>query len=582
MVPNVLENLDIARVFVEMANICEIRGDNAFKVRALRNAANVIETLPYALAPLCNEPKRLQEIKGIGEGIAKKIVELCTTGACAEHVELLKEFPPTLLELLDVQGVGPKKVQLFHSALGVKSIADLEAAARAGRVRTLPRMSAGVEEKLLKAIAEHKLRSGRFLVSDAEHTASRLVDMLRALPGVRRVEPAGSLRRRRETIGDVDLLATCDDPPAVMEHFASAGTVQARGETKCSITLSNGMQVDLRIVPQESFGAALHYFTGSKAHNVAIRTLGVRQGLTINEYGVYKALPDGSPGRRIGGETEEEIFQAVGLPWIPPELREDRGEIEAAQAGHLPRLIELADICGDVHMHTVATDGNGTIEEMALAAAERGRQYIAITDHSKALAMARGLDETRLRAHAAAIKEVDRSLRKKIRVLSGIEVDILQDGALDLAADVLSELDVVVGSVHSYFNLSKDEMTDRVIHAIESGNVDIVGHPTGRLLLRRDPYALDMERVMRAAQKHGVALEASASPERLDLSDHHCRMARDLGVKVVINTDAHATGHLDLMRFGVGTARRGWLEAEHVLNTRGVDEFLKRLHAGHR
>ena len=577
-----MDNSQIARVLAEMADIREIRGDNAFKLRALRAAAEAIESLPFDVEPLTRKPEKLREIRGIGESIAKKVLEICATGTCAEHQELLAEFPPTLLEILQVEGVGPKKVKLFHEALGVNTVADLETAAREGKVRGLPRMSALLEEKLVKAIESHRSRVGRFLLSWAEDACERISGMLRAVPGVRRVEPAGSYRRRRETIGDLDILVACDEPAVAMDRFARAGEVIQRGETKCSIRLSSGAQADLRVVPDESFGAALHYFTGSKAHNVSVRTLAVRRGLTINEYGVFEALPDGTPGRRVSGEKEEDVFAALDLPWIPPELREDRGEIQAAAEGRLPRLLELEDIQGDVHMHTTTTDGSASIEEMALTAVDRGRKYIAITDHSKALAMARGLDEERLKAHAAAIDAVDRSLRGKIRVLKGIEVDILRDGSLDLAAESLRELDVVVASIHSIFHLSREEMTARVVRAIESGLIDIVGHPTGRLLLRRDPYPLDMERVLAAARARGVALEASAFPDRLDLSDIHCRMARDMGVKIVINTDSHAPSHLDLMRFGVGTARRGWLEAKDVLNTRGPDEFLRLLHDGHR
>jgi DNA polymerase (family 10) len=486
------------------------------------------------------------------------------------------------VEILSIEGVGPKKVRLFHDSLGIRSVADLEAAARAGKLRGLPRMSAGVEEKLLKAIEAHQSRSGRFLLSWAEQVVERLAAMIRQLPGVQRVEPAGSFRRRRETVGDLDFLVACEEPESVMDRFAGCGELIARGETKCSIKLTSGIQADLRVVPEESFGAALHYFTGSKAHNVEVRTLGVKAGLTINEYGVYQLLPDGSAGRRIGGEKEEDVFSALGLPWIPPELRENRGEIETAREGKLPRLLELSDLQGDVHMHTSVTDGTATIEEMALAAAERGRRYVAITDHSRALAMARGLDEERLRAHAARVREAGAALRGKLRLFTGVEVDILKGGELDLALDALRELDVVVGSIHSHFNLNREEMTERVLRAIGSGAIDILGHPTGRILLRRDPYPLDMDRILKAAGENGVALEASAFPDRLDLSDVHCRMAKERGVKLVINTDSHATSHLDLLRFGVDTARRGWLTAADVLNTRGPDEFLRLLHEGHR
>ena len=580
-----IDNAAIARIFTEMADVCEIRGDNMYKIRAFRNAANAIETLPHDIEPLAradDAEKRLREIPGIGAGLASKIVEIVRTGDCEEHRALLAEFPPSLLELLELDGVGPKKVRLFHDALGVKTVADLEKAARAGRLRELPKMGEKTVEKLLRSIESLKTRERRFLLSWAESAVERLTAMLREVPGVGRIEPAGSYRRRRETVGDLDLLVCCADQRAVTERFAKAGTVIASGETKTSIRLSSGIQADLRVVPEQSFGAALHYFTGSKAHNVAIRTLGVRRGLTINEYGVFKALEDGSAGERVGGATEEEVFAAVGLPWIPPELRENRGEIEAAAAGRLPRLLETRDLRGDVHMHTNTTDGTATIEEMAAAAAERGHGYCAITDHSKALAFAFGLDEARLAEHRERIRAVDRAQGGRIRVLAGIEVDILQDGALDLAKEALAELDVVVGSVHSKFDLGREEMTARLVRAIESGAIDIVGHPTGRILGRREPYAWDTERVMGAAKAHGVALEMSAYPDRLDMSDVMGRAAKERGLKVVISTDSHAPSHLALQRYGVDTARRAWLEKADVLNTRECDDFLAALHAGHR
>ena len=577
-----MDNSRLARVLAEMADISEIRGDNAFKIRALRNAAETIESLPYDVAVRAAEPEQLQAIQGIGASIAKKIQELVTTGHLAEYQRMREEYPPTLLELLEVEGVGPKKVKLFHESLGVRSVDDLEAAAREGRVRDLPRLSIKTEAKLLKAIESHRARSGRFLLAEGEATAQRLRAMIESLPGVQRLEVAGSLRRRRETIGDLDILVACDNSSAIMDRFAAAGEVIAKGDTKCSIRLSTGLQTDLRVVPLTSFGAALHYFTGSKLHNVAVRTMGVRRGLTINEYGVYRINEEGQPGERLGGDEEEDIFEAIGLPWIAPELRENHGEIEAASQGTLPAILETRAIRGDVHMHTTETDGSNSIEEMALAALERGLEYIAITDHSKALAMARGLDEERLGQHARAIRAVDKKLTGKIRVFCGIEVDILKTGELDLAHGALAELDVVVGSVHSHFHLPADEMTARLVRAIESGFVDIVGHPTGRILTRRDPYAFEMETVLRAARTHGVAMEISATPDRLDLSDTHARMAKELGVKLVINTDAHATEHLDFLRHGVDNARRGWLESGDVLNTLAADAFLSALHEGHR
>jgi DNA polymerase (family 10) len=578
-----LDNAAIARVFSEMADISDIMGENAFKGRAFRKAAEEIEAHPSDIAALALErPEALREIPGIGEKIAHKIVELATSGRCAEHEEMLAERPRTLLELLALEGVGPKKVKLFFEELGVRSLDDLEAAAKSGRVRALPRMSEKLEQKLLRSIAEVRMRAGRVRLMDAEPVVERLAAMLRAVPGVRKVEPAGSFRRRRETVGDVDLLCVAEDPAAAIERFAKAGETLGRGETRCSVRLSSGIQADLRVVPAESFGAALHYFTGSKAHNVALRGRARERGLTVNEYGVFELLPSGEAGRRVAGASEEEVFAAVGLPWIPPELREDRGEIALAERGALPRLIALEDIRGDVHMHTTASDGTASIEEMAAAALARGRRYIAITDHSKSLTVARGLDEARVRAQGKAIREAQRAFEGALRIFHGSEVDILRDGALDLDDECLDELDVVVASVHSHFHLEREEMTARVLRAIESGRVDVVGHPTGRLLLRRDPFPLDMERVMRAAAARGVALEASASPERLDLNDVHLRMAKEHGVKVVVNTDAHAEEQMDNIRFGIGNLRRAAYEAKDVLNTLDADAFIRRLHEGHR
>ena len=577
-----IDNATIARILTEMADISEIRGDNVFKIRAYRNAADTVESLPYEIATVATSKAQLLDIKGIGAGIAGRIAEMVATGDNEEHRKMLELFPPGLLEILQIQGVGPKKVGVFFAQLGVRSLDDLENAAKSGLVRTLPRMSEAAEQKLLKAIGEHRQRTGRFLLQFADAAGTRLVQMLLALPGVKRAELAGSLRRRRETVGDIDILVICEDAPGVMDHFSRAGSVLAKGETKTSIRLSSGLQADLRCVPEDSFGAAMHYFTGSKGHNVAIRTMGVRKKLTINEYAVCEALSDGSPGTRVGGATEEEIFRAVGLPWIPPELREDRGEIQAALEGRLPRLIERSDVKGDVHVHTSRTDGTGTIEEMALGAIEWGHSYIAITDHSKALAMTFGLDEAALAEHVQNVVRVRDAMRDRIRIFTGIEVDILKDGSLDLTDEALAPLDVVVGSIHSHFELPKEEMTERLVRAIESRRIDIVGHPTGRILLRRDAYGLDMERVLQAAAKHGVAMEMSCAPDRLDLSDVHARRCKELGVKLVINTDAHSTGNYDFLRYGVGNARRAWIEADNVVNTREPDEFLRVLHDGHR
>lgn len=578
-----VDNAIIARIFAEMADVREIRGDNVFKIRAFRNAAAAIETLPFDVCSVAAESRRLREIEGIGESMARKIQEICETGVSQEHQQLLSEFPTGLLEILQVQGLGPKKVRLFHAELGVRSVADLAEAARAGRIQLLPRMSAVIEQKLLRAIEEHNSRTGRFLLPQADQAAGRIRDMLRSFPAVVRCEVAGSLRRRRETVGNLDLLVSSDEPEAVFERFGRAGLPLARAAGEASIRLSSGIRADLRVVPDLVFGAAFRHFTGSRNHNLALETLAAGRGLTIHEHGLVRPARPGDTSVQVQGlSKEEEAFDALGITWIPPELREDRGEVQAALAGRLPRLIELEEIRGDVHMHTTATDGTASIEEMAEAAASRGHGYIAITDHSRALAMARGLDEAALRRQAASVALAQRTLGDRIRIFSGVEVDILQDGRLDLSREALAEVDVVIGSVHSHFQLPRDQMTARVVRAIESGCIDILGHPTGRKLLRRDAYALDLERVLQAAAERGVALEVSATPDRLDLSDDHCRMAKQLGVKLAINTDAHAPSQLDFMRFGVANARRGWLEAADVVNTREADEFSRLLHDGHR
>lgn len=577
-----MENAEIARLLAEMADIHEIEGGSPFRVRALRGAADTVEAQGLSVLGLARSGgvKRLKELAGIGEGIAKRIVEIAETGKLEEYEELTERTPRSLIELLEIPGIGPKKVKLFREELGIKDLDDLEAAAKAEKLRELPRLGAKSEKKIIEAIERHRQHSGRFLLVRGEEVMARLVSMLRGLDGVERVEPAGSLRRRRETVGDLDILCICSEPEPVMDRFAREGEgVIGRGSTKCSIRMPKGLNVDLRILPRESFGAALHYFTGSKAHNVALRTLAQKRGLTVSEYGVFEA---GSEERK-GGEREEDVFAAVGLAWVPPELRENTGEIEAAREGRLPTLIEVGDLAGDLHMHTSYTDGATSVRAMAEAALERGRSYIAFTDHSKALAMTGGLDEERLREQGEEIRSVQEEIGGGIRLLRGIEVDILRDGSLDLAEDALGELDVVVGSIHSHFELPREEMTSRILKALQSGVVDILGHPTGRILRRREPYPFDLEAVLGEAARLGVAMEISASPYRLDLSDHNCRLASKLGVKLVISTDAHRPAELDLLGYGIDVARRGWLEKGDVLNTiRDPGAFVAALHEGHR
>lgn len=570
-----MENAEIARVFYEIADLLEIKGENPFRIRSYRNAGMTIENLAEAVEGLSEE--RLEELPGIGKSIHEKINELLTTGRCQFHQELLKEFPPTLLDLLRVSGVGPKKVQLLYKELGIKTIDDLEKAARAGKLKDLPGMGEKTEEKILKSIEDFKRSRGRFRLSTALSYAEHMVDYLKQLKGVEEVAPSGSLRRRRETVGDIDILVTCKKGTPVMDWFVKYHEVKevvAKGETKSTVILKGGIQTDVRVLEKKNYGAALCYFTGSKAHNIAIRDRAKKRGLKISEYGVFKEGTD----QWVGGEREEDVFKTVGLPWIPPELRENRGEVEAAEKGRLPMLIELTDIKGDLQMHTRESDGRHTIEEMAEYAMNMGYSYIAITDHSRAVTVAHGLDEKRLLKQMKEIDELNKRFRahgSRFTVLKGIEVDIKPNGTLDLDLDVLSQLDVVVGAVHSRFNMTKEEMTERIIKAFSTGLIHILSHPTGRLINEREPYPVDMERLMESARGYNVIMELNSFPDRLDLNDIHCKMAKDMGVMVSIDTDSHSKFHLENMRYGVYTARRGWLEKADVLNTRPLEEVLR-------
>jgi DNA polymerase (family 10) len=576
-----MENVDVARILSETADLMEISGENAFKIRALRNAAQTIESLTERLESMV-EAGQLETIPGVGEGIARRIREILKTGTSDDHEAYARKLPYGLLEVMRVEGVGPKTAKLLHDELEVCDLSSLEAAARAGRIREIKGMGPKKEEKILRGTEAYRSRAGRHLLSKALPYAQAMVERLRRVKGVEQVEMAGSARRRAETVGDLDILVAAASSRAAMESFAGfemVGEVLARGETKASVRLTNGLQMDLRVVPEESFGAALHYFTGSKLHNVAIRDRAKRMGLKVNEYGVFRERK--GQEQRIDGADEEEVFRAVKLPWIPPEIRENSGEIEAAEEGRLPALLEQDDLRGDCHMHTKETDGAATIEEMAEAGRARGYRYIAITDHSKALTVARGMDAKRLQSQMAAIDALNRRLQG-FRVLKGIEVDILGDGALDMDAATLAKLDVVVASVHSRMNQPREEMTARIVRAIESGLVDVVGHPTGRILGRRDAFEVDVERVLRAAAACGVAMEINAYPDRLDLNDSHCRLAKRLGVKIVISTDSHDPRHLDLIRYGVYTARRGWLDKGDVLNTLDAGAFVRELRRNRR
>ena len=568
-----MENKGIADIFTEIADILDILGENPFRIRSYRNAARTIEDLSQSIQSLVQNGKNLEEIPGIGKSIREKIEEILATGKCRFLEELRTKIPSGLTDLLKLEGLGPKKVKILYDELAVDSIDRLEKAARAGKLRDLPGMGLKTEEKLIQSIEKYRAGVGRFKLSVGFLYATSLLEYLRSVPGVRQLEVAGSFRRRRETIGDLDILAICTKGAPMMKKFISyddVAEVLSHGETKSSIRLKCGLQVDLRVLEPKSFGSALHYFTGSKAHNIAIRERAQKLGLKISEYGVFRAKDE----KWLSGQKEEEVFTAVGLPFILPELREDRGEIQAAEAGKLPKLIELTDIRGDLQMHTFATDGKNSIEEMARKGKEMGYDYIAITDHSKAVRIAKGLDE---KALARQFQEIDRLNQKGlgIRVLKGVEVDVLPDGSLDLKDEILKESDVVLASVHSRFNMDEKEMTRRIIKALKNPHVDILAHPTGRLLLEREPYKVNLKEMIQAAIDYGVILEINAYPDRLDLKDVDARLARDMGAKLSISTDAHSAQQMEMMKFGVFTARRGWVEARDVVNTLPLEKLQK-------
>jgi len=574
-----LENKDIARVLWETADLMEIAAEDSFRIRSYRNGATAVEGYPERIVDILRDPQRkVTDIPGIGKGLAHVLAEIAERGSCERRDLLLEKFPPTALEFLKIQGLGPKSIALIFEHFRISTIDELERLCQEQKLRTLPRMGAKLEEKVLRSIAGYRQRTGRYLLSYAEAVAEELGEVLRQVPGVDAVTPAGSLRRGRETVGDLDLLVTGPSATDALDKFVAYPRVEevlGHGENKASAKVGReGLQVDVRALLPESFGAAMQYFTGSKDHNVAIRLRAVKMGLKLSEYGLFRVADDA----RVGGETEEGIYQALGLPWIPPELRENTGEIEAAEQGRLPELVELRHMRGDLHMHTTESDGRATLEEMAEAARQRGYQYIAITDHSKALSMTNGLDEKRVVGFARRVREINRS-GLGIRVFSGIECDILKDGAMDLADDALAELDLVIGSVHSHMNQESDEMTGRLLRALECPYLRIVGHPTGRILLHRDPFPFDFDRVVAEAARRGVWLEINASPERLDLHGTLIRTARAKGAKFTISTDAHHPQQLANMRYGVVTARRGWLGPDDILNTRGADEFARAIQA---
>lgn len=588
-----MDNKAIAGVLYETADLLEIDGQDSFRIRSYRNAAEAIEGLPQPVEQLVCEPKKLLEVPGIGKSMAGKLQEICKQGKLSLHTQLLEKYQPSMLELLKIQGLGPKTISLIWSAYKVSDLAGVEKLAREGKLHELPRLGEKQEQKILKAIEDYRRIAGRFCLDEADKVAEKLIEHLSGLPGVDKITPAGSLRRGRETVGDLDILVTgkcCSNErqrEAVIEKIVSFPGIRdviGRGENKVSFRLRSGMQVDVRLLPPESFGAAMQYFTGSKSHNVSLRQRALKMGYTLSEYGLEELPPSEAKtggeanhvegGKRVAGKTEEEIYARLKLDYIPPELRENCGEIEAAAEHRLPQLITVEHLQGDVHMHTVETDGKCSIEEMAEAARARGYKYMAITDHSKNLAFANGLDDARALKHIEKIRKADAEI-KGIRIFAGIEVDILADGELDLSDAVLKEMDVVIASVHSAFNQEAPKMTERLLRAVNNPHVSIIGHPTGRILLRRDAYPFDMEAVLHAAAQNKVAMELNAYPDRLDLCDRHLRMAKERGVKVVINTDSHHTSHMEKIRYGVLQARRAWLGPGDVLNTLPEERFAR-------
>jgi len=567
-----IHNSDIADIFNKLADTLEIEGANEFRVRAYRNAARVVNDLPQAISAMLDRGESLLALPGIGKDLEGKIKEIIETGTLSQLTEEEKRLPPGLRALMKIGGLGPKRVRALYEQLGIATISELKEAALGGRIRALRGFGKKTEEMVLEELREEgEERGKRVKLRIAEQIADSLTEYLKAVDGVTQVTAAGSYRRRKETVGDLDVLVTCSADCPVIDRFVSYGDVLkviSKGSTRSTVVFRSGIQVDLRVVPPESYGAALHYFTGSKSHNIAVRVMGVRRELKINEYGVFRGE------EQIAGRTEKEVYAAVSLPYIEPELRENLGEIEAARDGRLPQLITLKELRGDLHAHTSETDGRHTMREMAEAARIAGYEYLAVTDHSKRLAMTRGFDETRL---ALRNKEIDRlnAELKGIILLKSIEVDILEDGTLDLADSILKELDLTVCSVHSRFTLSREKQTERIIRAMDNPYFSILAHPSGRLIDERAPYDVDMERVIDAARIRGCILELNAQPDRLDLTDIYCKMAKESGVRIAVSTDAHSKNELALMRFGIAQARRGWLEPRDVVNTLTWPELKK-------
>ena len=564
-----IHNSEIAGMFNRLADLLEIEGANPFRVRAYRNAARTVGGYSRNMADMVKEGKDLSELPEIGKDLARKIQTLVETGKLPLLKEVEARTPAALSDLMKIEGLGPKRVKILYKELDIHSIEDLKRAARNGRIRELEGFGEKTEELIKQRIERYSGAEQRIKLIIAQDIATPLLEYLKNSKGVKQITIAGSYRRRKETVGDLDILVSARQDSTVMDRFVDYDEVEeviAHGKTRSTVRLRSGMQVDLRVVPQVSYGAALHYFTGSKAHNIAVRKLGVKMGYKINEYGVFKN------DTRIAGKTEEEVYKAVDLPYIEPELREDRGEIDAARAGKLPRLITIKDIRGDLHAHTRASDGHSSLQEMAAAAASKGYEYLAITEHSQQVRVANGLDKKRLLQHIKAMDKLNDKL-DDIRLLKSIEVDIMDDGSLDLPDSVLKQLDLRVCSIHYKFNLSRRKQTERVLRAMDNPHFNIFAHPSGRLINEREAYDIDLERIMQGARERGCFLEVNAHPDRLDLTDDACLLAREIGVKVAISTDAHSVNDLDFMRFGIGQACRGWLTADDVINTRGLKKL---------
>ena len=567
-----MKNSDVAKVFQDIADLLELKGENVFKIRAYQKAARAIDYYPRELEALIDEGEDLRSIPGVGEAIAKKAAELITTGKLGYYEDLKAESPQGITNLLDIPGIGPKTANRLSSELGVSSVDELERAINEGQLAKLSRLGEKTAENILHQIQALRRKDQRIPIGKALPIVEEITATLRSIPGVKNLTPAGSLRRFQETVGDIDLMGTANEPKEVIDAFVALPLVRqalAHGSTKASVIVSGGLQIDLRMVEHDSFGSLLQYFTGSKQHNISVRDKWRKRGLKLSEYGITVVATD----ELDKFATEEEFYARLGMQYIPPEIREAQGEIEKAEQGSIPNLVDLPDMKGDLHTHTEWSDGHDSIEELAQAAQDMGYQYMAVTEHSAGRGIAHGLDVERLGQQIAEIRTLNERL-SGIRLLTGTEVDIRADGSLDLPHEILTKLDIVTAAVHSSMNQSEEKMTQRVLKAIENPDVDVIAHPTCRLIGEREPVTIDLEAVFRAAAKHNKIMEINAMPDRLDLKDTHAFRARELGVKLVIGTDAHTVAHLGLMRFGIGVARRAWCEPQHILNTLPLDELL--------